>query len=504
MVPETIAAYLAIMSIGGIALPLFSGFGPHAVAERLADARAKAAITADHSFRRGRKVPMLEVLEAAVRSVPTLEHVIVVERQPGSTPASAGPRVSWSRLIGGASQIAPLELPAETPAMIVYTSGTTGKPKGTVHSHCGFLTKVALDFGIILDLQPDDRLLWMSDMGWLTGPILAVAAPLMGATLVLAEGVPDYPEPGRLWKLVEQHRASFLGVAPTMIRTFMQHPPETARQYDFGSLRITAATGEPWTPEAWNWFCREIGRGRVPLLNYSGGTEIGGGILAGNVLDEKMKPCGFSGPIPGMGAVVVDEKGGRVARGQVGELALCAPSIGLTRGFWRDPDRYLETYWSRVPGLWMHGDFASIDEDGVWYIHGRSDDTIKIAGKRIGPAEVEAALLSTGKIAEAAAVGVPEPIKGTAVVCICVPAKHPLAGPELISELREAVVAALGASFRPKDVIFVSDLPKTRTMKIMRRLVRSVLVGEAPGDLSGLVNPESIEELKGQAQRASM
>ncbi len=502
MIPETIAAYLAIVGIGSIALPLFSGFGAQAIVERFADAKAKVVVTVDDTYRRGKKMSMLEVMDSAVPSLPALEHIIVVERHAESTIVEDARHISWRHFIDSATAMTPAELPAETPAMIVYTSGTTGKPKGTVHSHCGFMTKVALDFGLILDLQAQDRLLWMSDMGWLTGPILAVAVPLMGATLVLAEGVPDYPEPGRLWKMVDAHRISFLGVAPTMIRAFMQQPPETVRQYDLSSLRITAATGEPWTPEAWNWFCREVGHGRVPLLNYSGGTEIGGGILAGTVLHNNLEPCAFAGPIPGMGAVVVDEQGNKVARGQVGELALSVPSIGLTRGFWQNRERYIETYWSRIPGLWVHGDFASIDEQGLWYIHGRSDDTIKIAGKRIGPAEVEAALLSTGKIAEAAAVGVPDPIKGSSVVCVCVPARNVIADQALITVLRDATVAALGASFRPKDVIFVSDLPKTRTMKIMRRLVRSVLLNEATGDLSGLVNPDSVDELRAQRQQA--
>ena len=502
MIPETIAAYLAIVGIGSIALPLFSGFGAQAIVERFADAKAKVVVTVDDTYRRGKKMSMLEVMDSAVPSLPALEHIIVVERHAESTIVEDARHISWRHFIDSATAMTPAELPAETPAMIVYTSGTTGKPKGTVHSHCGFMTKVALDFGLILDLQAQDRLLWMSDMGWLTGPILAVAVPLMGATLVLAEGVPDYPEPGRLWKMVDAHRISFLGVAPTMIRAFMQQPPETVRQYDLSSLRITAATGEPWTPEAWNWFCREVGHGRVPLLNYSGGTEIGGGILAGTVLHNNLEPCAKAGPIPGMGAVVVDEQGNKVARGQVGELALSVPSIGLTRGFWQNRERYIETYWSRIPGLWVHGDFASIDEQGLWYIHGRSDDTIKIAGKRIGPAEVEAALLSTGKIAEAAAVGVPDPIKGSSVVCVCVPARNVIADQALITVLRDATVAALGASFRPKDVIFVSDLPKTRTMKIMRRLVRSVLLNEATGDLSGLVNPDSVDELRAQRQQA--
>ena len=498
MVPETIAAYLAIVSIGAVALPMFSGFGAQAVSERLADAEAKAVFTADYTYRRGKKISMLEVVEEALPSIPSLRHVIVVERDVSSAEGAQSGHTSWRHLVSGTRESVPVELPAETPAMIVYTSGTTGKPKGTVHTHCGFMTKVALDFGLILDLQPSDRLLWMSDLGWLTGPILAVAVPLLGATLVLAEGVPDYPESGRLWRLVQDHRVTFLGVAPTMVRAFMQQPSEVVKSYDFSTLRITAATGEPWTPDAWTWFRREVGHDRVPLLNYSGGTEIGGGILAGTVLHTELEPCAFAGPIPGMGAIVIDEAGHPVATGQVGELALSVPSIGLTRGFWRDPERYLETYWTQVPGLWVHGDFASIDEGGFWFIHGRSDDTIKIAGKRTGPAEVEAALLATGTVFEAAAVGVPDPIKGSAVVCVCVPARGVTSSPELVEKLRKAVVAALGASFRPKDILWVSDLPKTRTQKIMRRLVRSVILNEPTGDLSGLVNPDSLIDLRKQ------
>lgn len=500
MVPETVAAYLAIVSIGAIALPMFSGFGAQAVAERLAHAEAKAVVTADYSFRRGKKISMIDVMDAAAASVPTLEHVVVVEREPSAGSVQRGGRhLSWRDLTSGDQELTPAELPAEAPAMIVYTSGTTGKPKGTVHSHCGFMTKVALDYGIIFDLQAGDRLLWLSDMGWLTGPILVVAVPLMGATLVLAEGVPDYPEPGRLWRLVQDHRISFLGVAPTMIRAFIQQQPENVTQYDLSSLRITAATGEPWTPEAWNWFRQKVGKNRVPILNHSGGTEIGGSIVAATVLHPDIKSGGFAGSVPGMGAVVVDESGKPVPAGQIGELALSVPSIGLTRGFWRDPERYVESYWSKVPGLWMHGDLASFDEEGYWYIHGRADDTIKVAGKRIGPAEVEAALLGTGKIAEAAAVGMPDPLKGSAVVCVCVPAKSVQRDAALVGELKQAVVDAMGTSFRPKDIVFVADLPKTRSMKIMRRLVRSTLLGEPAGDLSGLVNADSLEELRVEA-----
>ena len=502
-VPETIAAYLSIARIGAIALPMFSGFGAQALTERLDDAGAKVVITADYSYRKGKRIPMLEVIKEAMPAVASLRHVVVVERGSDPCPRSAdGSQLSWRELIADQPETAAVELPAETPVMLVYTSGTTGKPKGTVHTHCGFMTKVALDFGLILDLKPTDRLLWMSDMGWLTGPILAVAVPLIGATVVLAEGVPDFPQPGRLWQLVQDYRISFLGVAPTMVRGFMQQVPEVVTQYDFSSLRITAATGEPWTPDAWNWFCAHVGKDSVPLLNYSGGTEIGGGIVAGTVLHKNLKPCAFGGPIPGMGAIIVDEAGQRVSAGQVGELALTVPSIGLTRGFWRDPQRYFESYWSTVPDMWVHGDFASIDKDGMWFIHGRSDDTIKIAGKRTGPAEVEAALLATGKVAEAAAVGLPDAIKGSAVVCVCVAARNVIPDETLIAQLKKSVAAALGSSFRPKRILFVADLPKTRNGKIMRRLVRSVLQGEAAGDLSGLLNPEALDDLRQRATSA--
>ncbi|MDR3532521.1 MAG: AMP-binding protein [Rhodopila sp.] len=496
-VPEAIAAFLAIVSIGAIALPMFSGFGPQAVIERLTDAGAVAVITADLTYRRGRPVEMAKVIASAAVEVPTLQHVVVVARDPGGCgPETADDRwIGWRDLLARERMAPPAELPAEAPAMLVYTSGTSGKPKGTVHSHCGFMTKAALDFGLILDLRPTDRLLWMSDLGWLTGPILAVATPLVGATLLLAEGTPDYPEPGRLWRLVQDYGISFLGVAPTMVRSFMQQPPEVVEGYDLSSVRVTASTGEPWTPEAWTWFRSKVCGGRAPILNYSGGTEIGGGILAGNVLRQDVKPCGFAGPIPGMGAVVVDDNGTPLPRGRVGELALTVPSIGLTRGLWRDRERYIESYWSRIPGLWVQGDFASVDEDGTWFIYGRSDDTLKIAGKRTGPAEIEALLLATGKVAEAAAIGIPDPVKGSAIVCVCVPARGVAATPEVVEDLKRAVAAGLGTSFRPKAVVFVEDLPKTRSMKIMRRVVRAVWVGDEIGDLSGLVNPDSVVRL---------
>lgn len=493
-IPETVAAFLAVMGIGAIALPMFSGFGGQAIVERLTDAGAVAVITADRTFRRGKAVPMAEIVEAERGRVPSLRHVVVVRRD-GGPPDERW--VDWADLGADGREAEFGPVPAEAPAMLVYTSGTTGRPKGTVHTHCGFMTKVALDFGIVLDLKAEDRLLWMSDMGWLTGPILAVAVPLVGATMLLAEGTPDYPEPGRLWRLVQHHRVSFLGVAPTMVRSFMQQPPEVVAGYDLSSLRVTASTGEPWNPEAWTWFRAKV-CGRAPILNYSGGTEIGGGIVSGTMLHPDVKPCAFAGPLPGMGAAIVDEAGRPAAAGQVGELVLTRPSIGLSRGIWNDPERFIESYWSKIPGVWSQGDFAEADADGQWFIHGRSDDTIKIAGKRTGPAEIESLLIATGKVAEAAVIGVPDPIKGSSLVCVCVPGRGEAPSDGLAEELTGAVVKGLGSSFRPKEVLFVADIPKTRSMKIMRRVVRAVWLGEPTGDLSGLVNPEAVAQLAEQ------
>jgi acetyl-CoA synthetase len=407
----------------------------------------------------------------------------------------AGRDAWWSDVAGlGRDEFAAVELPAEHPLMIVYTSGTTGRPKGTVHTHCGVTVKTGEDFLLCFDLKPDDRLLWMTDFGWLVGPLQVTAALLAGATCVLAEGTPDYPETGRLWRLVQDHRVSFLGCGPTLARMMMRYGTADISKYDLSSLRVAASTGEPWDRDSWMWIYENALGRRGPLMNYSGGTELGG-LVATNVL-YPIKPASFSGPIPGTGADIVDQHGSSVASGEVGELVMRQACIGTTRGLWRDPERYIENYWSRIPGIWVHGDWASRDADGSWFIHGRSDDTIKIAGKRTGPAEIEALLLATHRVSDAAAVAVPDPVKGSAVVCAVVPGPDETPGPELASALSDAVVTGLGGSYRPKQLLFVRDLPRTRNLKTMRRVIRAVLLAEEPGDLSALVNPEAVEELR--------
>ena len=495
--PHAAVAMLAVAKIGGIVLPMFSGFGADAVAQRLNDGQAKALVTVDGSLRRGKPVGAKSVIDEALRDCPGVKHVVVLSHLTTQHEWDEGRDHWWQDLVKGAPQqveaVATENMPADDPFLLMFTSGTTGKPKGVVHSHCGFPLKTALDLSICMDLKPEDRFLWMSDMGWLVGPILVFGGFLTGATVVLAEGAPNYPQPDRLWRLIERHKVSYLGLAPTVARLFMSMDPREIEKINLNSLRVMVSTGEPWTPESWLWTFNRIGKGRVPLLNYSGGTEVGG-ILTGTVI-HPLKPCAFAGAVPGTGADVVDVDGSGVGVGVTGELVMRSPSIGLTRGLWHDRDRYLQSYWSRFPNVWVHGDFASRDADGMWFVHGRSDDTLKIAGKRTGPSEIESLLLGTGLLQDAAAIGIPDDIKGTAVVCVCV-ARPGIDQDAAIKTLSTAVTSGLGGAFKPAQVVFVNDLPRTRNMKVMRRVVRSAWLGEDAGDLSTLVNPESVQAIR--------
>ena len=488
MAPEAAAAFLAVARIGAVALPLFSGFGAAAIASRLNEARAVAVIAADGTLRRGRTVAMKETLDKAAERVPTLRHVVVFDRLGDPVPMTAGRDCRWRDIAAG-EEAAPKIVDAEEPLMLMFTSGTTGRPKGTVHTHCGAMVKNALDLGLLLDIRAGDRLLWMSDMGWLVGPKTVIGATLLGATTVMAEGTPDYPDSGRLLRLAAEHGVTVLGLAPTVARTMMRSAPAQAPE----SLRIMVSTGELWDPESWLWLFRKVGRSAAPILNYAGGTEVGGAILVGTVL-HPLKPCSFGGPVPGVGAAILDETGSPVPVGAKGELVMRRASIGLTRGLWKDSERYLETYWNKFPNCWVQGDTASVDADGLWYLHGRADDTIKVAGKRTGPSEIEDLLLATGLISEAAAVGVPDPAKGEAIVCVCVGRQADPA--EAARRLADAVADGLGAPFRPREIRFVDELPKTRNLKVMRRVLRALLSGSDPGDTSALADPELLPKLE--------
>jgi acetyl-CoA synthetase len=495
MAPEIVIALLAIAKIGGIILPLFSGYGSEAVASRLADAGAKALLTADGFFRRGQPVAMKPVADEAAARVPSLQHMIVLKRAGLEIPMTPGRDHWWDDCISSGSVDVPTEITsAEDTLMIIYTSGTTGRPKGAVHTHAGFPVKAAQDMAFGTDLHPGEILYWITDMGWMMGPWLVFGALILGGTLFIYDGAPDYPSVGRVWEMVARHRITHLGVSPTLIRALIPHGEGPVRSQDLTSLRLFASTGEPWNPDPWMWLFETAGQGRIPIINYSGGTEISGGIVMGNPI-LPLKPCAFSAPCPGMAADVFDETGQPV-RGKVGELVIKAPWIGMTRGFWRDPDRYYETYWSRWPGIWVHGDFAAIDEDGMWYILGRSDDTIKVAGKRVGPAEIESILVSHPQVVEAAAIAIPDELKGSAVVVFCVLSARCEECEELRLELKSMVARSLGKPLAPKAILFVSDLPKTRNAKVMRRMIRSAYLGQDPGDTSSLVNPEAVEEIR--------
>ena len=509
MLPESIAALLAVAKIGAIILPLFSGFAPNAVAVRMNDGGAKALITADGTLRRGQLVNMKAVVDEAAQDIPTLQHVIVIRNRELPVTWQAGRDHWFHELAPGHQGDEPTEpMLDDEPLMVAFTSGTTGRAKGTVHSHWGMPTKVAFDFGVMMEFSPGDRLLWISDMGWIVGPLLGIMTTMLGGTIVLAEGGPDYPEQGRIWRLVQDHRVNMLGIAPTVVRTLMRYGADKITPYDLSSLKLAVSTGEPWNPDSWNWFFEHVCKRKVPIINISGGTETVSAVLT-NTLIHPMKPCSFATATPACGADIVDAQGHSVGPGQVGELVFRTPFISLTRGLWNDRERYLDTYWSKIPDMWVHGDWAQRDEDGLLYILGRSDDAFNVAGKRTGPAEVEALLMETGRVAEAAVVGVPDEIKGEAVVCVCVPAAGVIPGAELDALLSKAVMDGMGKPYKPREIIYVRDLPKTRSMKIMRRVVKAVYTGGNPGDLAGLVNPEALPEIakamqaaKGKAGRA--
>lgn len=492
MVPETAIAFMAIVRAGGVVLPLFSGFGANAIASRLQDAEATMVIAAEATMRRGKVSPMKAALDEALHDV-TSVHRVIVFPMTRTADMLAGRDLWWDEIAKPGPEFPAVIVGADDPMMVIYTSGTTGKPKGTVHTHCGFTAKTALDYFLCFDIKPEDRWIWMSDIGWLIGPLQIVATFITGATLAMAEGGPDYPDNGRLWRLVQDHRLTLLGLSPTIARLMKSYGAEEAAKHDLSSLRGVVSTGEPWDLSSWAWLYEDVLGKRIPIMNNIGGTELGA-ILVTNLL-YPIKPKSFHGSAPGTGADIVDDEGRSVGNGEVGELVVRAPSIGTTRGLWNGDPRFAD-YWSRFPGIWTHGDFASRDADGDWFIHGRSDDTIKIAGKRTGPAEIEALLLATGLVKDAAAVGVPDEIKGSAIVCAVVPRPGQAVDATLETAMSRAITAGLGAPFKPRRLIFVSDLPRTRNLKVMRRVIRAILTGGSPGDLTALVNPESVEELR--------
>ena len=489
MAPEAAIASHACAHIGAVQVPIFSGFAGPAVSSRLADAGVKVVLTADASYRRGRLVPMKEVLDEALVDAPVVEHVVVWQRAAVDCPMTSGRDVWWNEVVADEpGALATTVVESESPYLIAYTSGTTGRPKGAVHVQGGFLLSIVRETAYQADLRPGDRVLFSTDMGWIMGPWTVVGAMACGATIAFMEGAPDRP-PDRVWRIVEDERVTMLGVSPTLVRALIPYGEPDA---DLSSLRAVVTTGEPWNRGPYEWLDEHVcEKGRIPIVNCSGGTEVAACFLSVTMM-HPTKPCSLGFPALCEDMDVFDDHGQPV-RGEVGELVCKRAWPGMTRGIWGDPERYLDTYWRRFPGVWTHGDWASIDEDGYWFLHGRSDDTLNIAGKRIGPAELESAAVNHSAVAEAAAIGVPHEVKGEVAWLYCVLAPGADATAD---EVRDAVAGELGKAFAPDRVVFVSALPRTRSAKIVRRAVRARALGQDPGDLSTLENPEALEEIE--------
>jgi acetyl-CoA synthetase len=494
MVPEMVAAFFGCLRIGAIVVPVFSAFGAAALATRLSDSAVKVLFTADGVSRRGKQTPLKPEADLAVRECPTIVKVVVFRRL--GIDVRMGPNdVWWDDVIDKASASCPtVPLESEDTAMVIYTSGTTGRPKGTVHTHAGALAQVVKELGFTFDLKDDDVFWWVTDIGWMMGPWEMIGATFFGAALVLFEGAPNYPNPDRLWEIVERHKVTHLGLSPTAIRLLQTSPLHWVQKRNLLSLRILGSTGEPWDPDRYQWFFEHVGGKRCPVINISGGTELMGSLLSPLPI-AGLKSTTVGRPGLGMDVDVFNDEGTPI-RGGIGHLVCKKPAPSMTKGFLGDPQRYLDTYFSKFgPNVWYHGDWAKIDEDGFWFIYGRSDNTIKVGGKRVGPAEVEAALIKHGSVAEAAAIGVPHQLKGETIVCFVVlkPGESP--AEPLREELREEVVKHLGKTLKPDAVKFVNMLPKTRSGKIVRGTIRNRFLNRPLGDIASVENADAIEEI---------
>ena len=485
---ETYISYFAILKIGCVVLPLFSGYGASAVVERLKIAKAKGIFTVSQTFRKGKEIKMLDTIKKEVTEIQNIKNIFLVGNDKGKK------IFNWDNFKNVSDKLKTEEMESEDPAIIHFTSGTTGKPKGCVYTHIGLVTKMAFDEGVLADFKQKDIHMCMADMGWMVGSKSATIASSHGAKMVIAEGVPDFPDEVRFWKLIEKYKVSWVELSPALIRSQMIKDKKKFEDLDLSSLRIVCTGGEPWTEKPWKWLFEFIGKSKVPIMNSAGGTEVSGSILH-CCLHRPFKVGSFNAPIPGMSADIVDSKGEKVSTDQMGELVMRKSSIGLTKSLWNDDERYIQNYWNVIKkNLWVHGDLASKDKDGHWYLHGRSDDTIKVSGKRIGPSELESVIMKSGKVKEVAAVGIPDEGKGSKIILSIVPLESEKNLKENL--FIDLIIKDLGKSFKPDKVIFVKDLPKTRNMKIMRRVIKSCLTNKDPGDVSTLLNPESVEEIK--------
>ena len=494
MIPEVLTILYACFKTGLVAVPIFTGFGARAISTRLDNCEARVVFTADGLRRRGQLLPLKEKLDQALLDSPSVERVIVYRYQNNPISCQQLRDIWWEDFLSAQPrECTSSALEAEDPAMILYTSGTTGQPKGCVHTHAGCLAQMTKEIYLAFDHQPTDRFFWVSDIGWMMGPWEIIGNHHFAGTIFLYDGAPDYPKADRFWEIIDQHKITVFGISPTAIRLLMRQENPTPRNFDLDSLRLLGSTGEPWDETSYLWFFKEIGKERCPIINISGGTEIAGCFLLPLPI-QPLKPCTLGGPAPGMATEVFDETGLPI-RGKKGYLVCTKPFPSMTRGLWKDPQGYLDIYWSRWNNVWYHGDWASVDEDGCWYLHGRADETLNVAGRKVGPAEIEESLIEHASISEASVIGVPDEVKGEAIVTFVVLADGFKTSDALTKKLETHLVRALGPPFRPRAIHVVPALPKTQSGKIIRRLIRRAYLEQPLGDLTTVDNPDLFSHL---------
>jgi acetyl-CoA synthetase len=495
MVPEVVAVLFGCLKIGAVAVPVFSGFGAEALKSRMLDSKAKVMFTAFSGKRRGKTISIKPDVDEAVEGCPDLKHVVVLERVTETGTWKEGRDVKWSEIIDKADpkSVETVVLDAEAPSMYLYTSGTTGKPKGTVHTHGGALATIAKEVGFNFDCQPSDVFFWFTDIGWMMGPWEMIGVTFWGGTMVIFEGAPNFPTADRVWEVIENQRVTILGISPTLVRVLRVAGDEWVDKHGMPTLRMLGSTGEPWDHDSYMWFFDHVGKNKCPIINISGGTEIVGCLLMPSPL-MNLKSCTLGGPGLGVDVDVVDEDGKSIRDG-IGHLVCRKPTPSMTKGFLGDSQRYLDTYFSKWPDIWYHGDWAKVDADGCWFLFGRSDDTIKVAGKRIGPGEVESILVEHPDVAEAATIGVPHEIKGETLVCFAVLRPGVQSSDKLLEELLKQVSHKMGSALKPEKIHIVGALPKTRSGKIVRGSIRKKYLGQPVGDLSSVDNPDALEEI---------
>jgi len=498
MVPELPIAMLACARIGAPHSVVFGGFSAEALASRIQDAQAKVLITQDGAWRRGQVVPLKQFADQALESCPSVEKVVVLRRAGNEVAMKPGRDHWWHELVEKAPATCPAEaLDSEHPLFILYTSGTTGKPKGVLHTTAGYLLGVHLTSKWVFDLKDEDVYWCTADIGWVTGHSYIVYGPLSnGATSVMYEGAPDWPDKDRYWRIVEKYRVNILYTSPTFIRTAMKWGPDYPRRCDLTSLRLLGTVGEPINPEAWMWYHENIGGGRCPIVDTWWQTETGMILITPLPGITTTKPGSATVPFPGIAADIVDEEGRSLPPNTGGYLVLTRPWPAMLRTFWGDPDRYVQVYWSKFPGRYLTGDGARRDEDGYFWIQGRVDDVVNVAGHRLSNIEIESTLVAHPAVAEAAAIGRSHPEKGQAVSAFVVLRAGYEPSEALKRELREWVAQKISPIARPDDVFFCADLPKTRSAKIMRRLLRDIAEGRALGDTTTLTDPAVVEQIK--------